>query len=65
MEHHVPSVSDWSDDYFYAEDECEILFQGSVSIPIDLENLNIEEIEANILFEQIRIDEIEEIEFVK
>ncbi|HAT1882214.1 TPA: DUF4935 domain-containing protein [Legionella pneumophila] len=65
MEHHVPSVSDWNDHYFDAEDECEILIQGTVSIPIDLEQLNIEEIEASILFDQVKIDEIEEIEFVK
>lgn len=63
---HVPgSISDWSDHYYEANDECEIKVRGAIGVTIDLKDIPQDKIDSNLIFEDIHIDDIEDIEFIK
>lgn len=59
---HVPSVSDHNDHYFEAEEEFELCVSGLVSITIDRNNINMDEISESIVEDGFKIDEVTDIE---
>lgn len=54
----VPSVSDHNDHYFEAEDDFYINIEGVISIRIDRDNMNIEDLSSYIQLITIGIDEL-------
>lgn len=59
---HVPYVSDHNKHYFEAEEEFELCISGLVSIEIDRDNINLEDIALSINEEDFVIDEITDIQ---
>jgi hypothetical protein len=58
----VPSVSDHNDHYFEAEDEFELYVSGLVSITLDRDNINMDDLSKSILEDRFKIDSISGIE---
>ncbi|QMV13952.1 PIN domain-containing protein [Vibrio spartinae] len=59
---HVPSVSDHNDHYFEAEEEFELCVSGLVSITIDRDNIDMDELSESIVEDSFKIDEVSDIE---
>jgi hypothetical protein len=59
---HVPSVTDHNKHYFEAEDEFELCVSGLVSIALDRDNINLEDLSESIIEGSFEIDEITNIE---
>ena len=62
---HVPFVSDHDDHYFDAEEEFELCVSGLVSITIDRDNINMEELSESIVEDGFAIAEVTNIELCK
>ena len=59
---HVPSISEHNDHYFEAEDEYDVRVSGLISITIDRDKIDIDDISESIVDGTIQIDEVSEIE---
>lgn len=59
---HVPSVADHNDHYFQAEDELEVNIYGLLSLTLNRDKINPQNISECIVEESLEIDEITEIE---
>lgn len=57
----LPSISDHNDHYFEAEEEFQLSVSGLVSITLDTNNINLDNLSENIIKNSFEIDEISNI----
>jgi hypothetical protein len=58
---HIPSISEHNDHYFEAEEEFDVKVSGLISIILDRDKINVDNISESIVDGSIQIDEVGEI----